>query len=540
MASTASLQEKFNAAVKAIQRLPSDGSFQPSNEMKLTFYGLYKQATAGPCKEPRPSLFNYINRAKWDAWDRCRSMTKESAMTAYIDEIRKILETMPQTNEVLEFTQLIGPFYEFVDDQTEENQPISLIKKKSHHTNIKKKKPNTLGSLSNGTGENDYDEHSMNHTNGPIQTIVSSGNGPVPSSSPSSSSSSISSSDAEEFYDDPPDRLSLNPSVSNDEMISKENLQTNEPPSTSNIPPEQPSNNTTKYHPHVYGGQDGSNVPVHRSHRGSNHSNEFHGLSTHSSYRHHNPSDGARYSFSSVASGGGGNGRHPNNNYNKETQRAILAALTKLQRDVNNILERLNRLETSSHFLQQTRFSLMASITSGTDSEHLGIPKAVFVEDVDSFMQQPENDSADTVIRRLDDLNSKYRFMEMNLLQKKKRLRGKLPDIQICLDMVEQLRKYRENGSDMDTNFLLAHNLYGKATIPPTDKVCLWLGANVMLEYTLDEAEELLRGNQKTAQTTLEKVDEDLDFLRDQITTTEVNMARLHNWAVKQRQQNKK
>ena len=35
-----------------------------------------------------------------------------------------------------------------------------------------------------------------------------------------------------------------------------------------------------------------------------------------------------------------------------------------------------------------------------------------------------------------------------------------------------------------------------------------------MLEYTVDEAEELLRGNQKTAQTTLEKVDEDLDFLR--------------------------
>ena len=83
-----------------------------------------------------------------------------------------------------------------------------------------------------------------------------------------------------------------------------------------------------------------------------NHSNEFHGSSTHSSYRHHGPSDGARYSVSSVASGGG-NGRHPNNNYNKETQRAILTALTKLQRDVNNILERLNRLETSSHFLQQ-------------------------------------------------------------------------------------------------------------------------------------------------------------------------------------------
>ncbi|CAF4928429.1 unnamed protein product [Rotaria sp. Silwood1] len=371
---TASLEEKFNAAVKAIQRLPIDGTFQPSNEMKLTFYGLYKQATKGPCKESRPSVFNYINRAKWDAWDKCRSMSKEAAMTAYIDEIRKILETMPQTNEVLEFTQLIGPFYEFVDDQTEENQSNLLIKKKSHHTNIKKKKQNTIESFVNGTGENNHDEHSMNHTNGPIQTIVSSGNGPIPSSSPSSSSSSISSSDAEEFYDDPPDRLSVNPGVSNDEMISKDNIQTNEPSSISNIPTEQLSNNTTKYHPHVYGGQDGSNVPVHRSNRGSNHSNEFRQSSTHSSYRHHDPSDGARYSFSSVASGGGGNGRHPNTNYNKETQRAILAALTKLQRDVNNILERLNRLETSSHFLQQRELSTQLHRSSKSNSLSRWLP----------------------------------------------------------------------------------------------------------------------------------------------------------------------
>ena len=37
--------------------------------------------------------------------------------------------------------------------------------------------------------------------------------------------------------------------------------------------------------------------------------------------------------------------------------------------------------------------------------------------------------------------------------------------------MIEQLRKYKEKDATMDTNFLLAHNLYGKATIPPTDKV---------------------------------------------------------------------
>lgn len=50
----------------------------------------------------------------------------------------------------------------------------------------------------------------------------------------------------------------------------------------------------------------------------------------------------------------------------------------------------------------------MTSITSGGDREHLGIPNAVFVEDVDSFMQQPENDSADTVIRRYEDVLSDW------------------------------------------------------------------------------------------------------------------------------------
>ncbi|CAF0765112.1 unnamed protein product [Adineta steineri] len=355
--SSASLEDKFNAAVKTIQHLPNDGTFQPSNEMKLTFYGLYKQATAGPCKEARPSLFNYINRAKWDAWDKCRPMSKESAMLAYIDEIRKILETMPQTNEVLDFTQLIGPFYEFVDDQSAGTSSISTIKKKTHHTNMNSKKSNSLEPYVNGISEDNHDERPLIHTNGPIQTLVSAGNGPAPSSSPSSSStSSISSSDVDEFYDDPPDRFPLTHGLSNDEISSNNNniQKTESLSTTTNIPHEQTSDSTIKHHPHVYGGQDGTNAPLHHSNRGGNHSNQNHRSSSH--HHHHDLSDGARYSPSSMISGGG-NGRHPNNNYNKETQRAILTALTKLQRDVNNILERLNQLETSTHFLQQRELS---------------------------------------------------------------------------------------------------------------------------------------------------------------------------------------
>lgn len=63
-------------------------------------------------------------------------------------------------------------------------------------------------------------------------------------------------------------------------------------------------------------------------------------------------------------------------------------------------------------------------------------------------------------------------------------------------------------------------------------EVYLWLGANVMLAYPLDEAEELLEGKLGAAKRSLEAAEEDAEFLRRQVTTLEVNTARLYNWEV--------
>ena len=60
-----------------------------------------------------------------------------------------------------------------------------------------------------------------------------------------------------------------------------------------------------------------------------------------------------------------------------------------------------------------------------------------------------------------------------------------------------------------------------------------------MLEYSIDEAERLLKKNQETASTNLKQVEADMDFLREQITTMEVNMARVYNWDVQKRKEKK-
>uniref|UniRef100_A0AAA9RV45 Acyl-CoA-binding domain-containing protein 5 n=1 Tax=Bos taurus TaxID=9913 RepID=A0AAA9RV45_BOVIN len=118
MADTRSVHEtRFEAAVKVIQSLPKNGSFQPTNEMMLKFYSFYKQATEGPCKLSKPGFWDPVGRYKWDAWSSLGDMTKEEAMIAYVEEMKKILETMPMTEKVEELLHVIGPFYEIVEDK---------------------------------------------------------------------------------------------------------------------------------------------------------------------------------------------------------------------------------------------------------------------------------------------------------------------------------------------------------------------------------------------------------------------------------------
>lgn len=146
--------------------------------------------------------------------------------------------------------------------------------------------------------------------------------------------------------------------------------------------------------------------------------------------------------------------------------------------------------------------------------------------------------------------------MELNTQRRLSSLTEKVPDIQKTLDMVRFLatshRKTAAAASAstageaddddddddeaqdkmLETTFELNDTLFAKARIPPTDEVYLWLGANVMLAYPLDEAKELLQGKLDGAKTKMAECEEDLDFLREQITTMEVATARVYNYDV--------
>ena len=123
--------------------------------------------------------------------------------------------------------------------------------------------------------------------------------------------------------------------------------------------------------------------------------------------------------------------------------------------------------------------------------------------------------------------------MYESFLAQKRATQRKLPDIQQAIETVDFLKSKSEQGETIKTHFPLTDNCHAKAEIPLTEKVCLWLGANVMLEYSIEEAETLLKSSSSNATESIKKLTENLAFIRDQITTTEVNIARVHNHMVK-------
>ena len=89
----------------------------------------------------------------------------------------------------------------------------------------------------------------------------------------------------------------------------------------------------------------------------------------------------------------------------------------------------------------------------------------------------------------------RYKFMETNLAKNLNTYKEKIPTISRALDAVKHLMKCKEDSTELNVHFNLANNVYSEATVKPEGKVALWLGVNVMLEYSYEEALALLNDN---------------------------------------------
>ncbi|MCC6069856.1 acyl-CoA-binding protein [Massilia sp. GCM10020059] len=81
-----SLQEQFAQAQADSKNLPE----RPDNMTLLKIYALYKQGSSGDVQGERPGMTDFVNRAKFDAWDALKGTSQDEAMQQYIDLIEEL------------------------------------------------------------------------------------------------------------------------------------------------------------------------------------------------------------------------------------------------------------------------------------------------------------------------------------------------------------------------------------------------------------------------------------------------------------------
>ena len=74
------LQKRFKAAQAAVLGLRD----KPDNDTLLELYSYYKQASEGDARGDRPGPFDFVARAKYDAWMARKGMGRDVAMGGYI------------------------------------------------------------------------------------------------------------------------------------------------------------------------------------------------------------------------------------------------------------------------------------------------------------------------------------------------------------------------------------------------------------------------------------------------------------------------
>ena len=81
------LKAQFDQAVAESKGL----SEKPSNETLLLLYSLYKQGTEGDASGEGPSNpFDFVAKAKHNAWGEQKGKSATEAMSAYINLISKL------------------------------------------------------------------------------------------------------------------------------------------------------------------------------------------------------------------------------------------------------------------------------------------------------------------------------------------------------------------------------------------------------------------------------------------------------------------
>ncbi|GMM43141.1 hypothetical protein FOG51_01608 [Hanseniaspora uvarum] len=169
-----------------------------------------------------------------------------------------------------------------------------------------------------------------------------------------------------------------------------------------------------------------------------------------------------------------------------------------------------------------------------------GIPKALFIDLNDTKITS----NLELTVANVQQNLQKYEYMLKSKDQQLKSITDITKDIKTNSKVIDTLIAQNADDSDdedgefQDIQYELEDGLFAFASIPKkstTNTVSLWLGSGILMEFTYEEAQQILSEKSAVYTNKINEIMEDIEFLREQITTLQVNMSKVYNYSILQK-----
>lgn len=136
MDASVSVEDDFNAAADCVARIAATGEVPDAELLRL--YGLYKQATEGPCVEKKPSFFDIKGRSKHFAWVALGDMSQQEAQSKYVELLS---ELKPNWNQAkAQSSQGVGPVFSSLEVMLEDDQQVRAFNVVCSNSSVQREK----------------------------------------------------------------------------------------------------------------------------------------------------------------------------------------------------------------------------------------------------------------------------------------------------------------------------------------------------------------------------------------------------------------
>uniref|UniRef100_A0AC34FY46 Prefoldin subunit 3 n=1 Tax=Panagrolaimus sp. ES5 TaxID=591445 RepID=A0AC34FY46_9BILA len=154
--------------------------------------------------------------------------------------------------------------------------------------------------------------------------------------------------------------------------------------------------------------------------------------------------------------------------------------------------------------------------------------------DVEEYLKENKL-SIEEAQKRVDTNYRKYKLVEQNLTAQKEKIEENEPEFAVGRELLAKMKEALEDPDyewPMEITYPLAEQIFAKAHVDKFETLTIVLGNGSFADVTIDEADKMFTKNLNDINRLTTQLGEEINFIKDQVTTSEVNVAHLYNYNV--------